>query len=347
MVLRYNKSRNELGVLHPRIQKGGIPPSGQTFIMEAFYEMTCDRRFQPSTIESYKYDTKHFIRFLEHKGVPTYLEVVTSQLAQEWVNAQIEKGYSANTIRKRVMALMTLYKFSMEQDLIKSNPFMRIRLPYVEPYERPNLLSFDEVIHIMRVVKSLKEEGVDIEIVVRMMLFSGLKPSQLMSIKVKDVTFESGMIRSQKCHRYEVKPIPPLLYQQIQETIVHKGLKEDDLLLRGLSGLPIRPQQLHRINQKLSDQIGKTGHRITVQSMRVSMALHLYLRGLDPYMASYFLGLKPPDNSLPFISELIKVKQESLIHALTLVEKEIEEGTKANKETNSKVVHFRKMTLPK
>jgi integrase/recombinase XerC len=346
MVLYDNETENKLGYLYAQNEKKDIPPCGQMHIMDAFCEMTSDSWFQPSTINSYKRDTIHLIRFLEKNGVEPTLGAVSSRLAHDWITTQEAEGYSASTIRKRAIALITLYRFSMKWDLVKSNPFKQIRLPYVEDQTRPHLLSVGELIHIMRGVKSLKKEGGDMEPVVRMMLFSGLKTQQLVNLTVEDVGAEEGVIRYKKRHRYEVKPIPPLLCKQIQDTIVRKGLKEEEPLLRGLSGLPIRPNQLHRIIQKLSDQIGWTEHRLTVHSMRVSMAFQLYLKGLDPYLTSYFLGLKPPENSLPFISELIKIKQEDLIHTLTQVENEIEEGTKGIKKTSSKVVHFKKRTLP-
>jgi site-specific recombinase XerD len=296
-------------------------------ILDAFYRSLDHRMLAKATIETNTRDIKHLVRFLKEKGVEPDLMSVTQRLVHDWVITQIGEGYSSNTIRKRLATASSIYKYLIDVDVVQSNPFKRVRVPNVRPQTRPKYLELEEIADILKATKRLKEEGTDIELIVRMMLFSGLRTHQLVALKVKDVTFEEGKFQNSSGYKHQVNPLPPLLTQLIKHKIQQKGLKPEDSLIYGLAGLPIQDHQLQRITLKLKKQLGWTDpKRVTVNQFRWSMARLLCVRGLNPDVVSQFLGISPTRYSLPFYPELFGFRQERLEQALTQLESDLEEG---------------------
>jgi integrase/recombinase XerD len=231
------------------------------------------RLLAKTTIETNTRDIKYLVRFLKEKGVDPNLMCVTQRLVQYWVTTQISEGFSSNTIRKRLATASSLYKYLIDLDVVQSNPFKRVSVPNFKPQTRPRYLELEEITDILKATKRLKEEGTDIELSVRMMLFSGLRTLQLVELKVKDVAVDEGKFQIRSGHKHQVNPLPPLLSQLIKHAIQQKGLKPEDSLLYGLAGLPIQNHQLQRITLRLRNQLGWTEpKRMTVNQLRLSMA---------------------------------------------------------------------------
>lgn len=156
-----------------------------------------ERRVSPHTVTAYAGDLRQFVSFLEteygHSDPvkATYLEV------RSWLASLMEAGLNARSVNRKKTALHTFYHFLLKEGVITENPANRVvapktpkRLPvYVEEQRMENLflqvayrpdMPFHELRNLM---------------VLEMFYATGMRLSELVSLKVSDVDLHGNTIR--------------------------------------------------------------------------------------------------------------------------------------------------------
>src|SRR5690554_5821068 len=83
-----------------------------------------------ATITSYSGDFNVFKEFLRKYNVPSSVnDISTSRLRKYLTFLKKEKGYSLESIRRKIHSLRSFFKFLESQDYITSNPASKISAP--------------------------------------------------------------------------------------------------------------------------------------------------------------------------------------------------------------------------
>lgn len=142
-------------------------------VQSAFLEMKHYRNWSPSTFNSYMLDVQHYEDFLYEKEEEITLENAKMHLIQLWINQQNKDFTPVSTIRRRIAALSSIYSFYKELGIIQRNPFKAVQLPVGAVGHHSPVLTIDQLKQVYQYLYVLKEEGVNVEVTVKVMMFYG------------------------------------------------------------------------------------------------------------------------------------------------------------------------------
>ncbi|ASJ53876.1 hypothetical protein BP422_10165 [Brevibacillus formosus] len=135
--------------------------------------------------------------------------------------------------------------------------------------------------------------------------------------------YDAGIINSK--HRIQFFPLPPKLFDLIQNHLKIHMLQLEDILLFGLKGNPLHNKQLNRITDKICRGLGWSGEeKVTPHGFRTSIATILDERGnISLDAIKYLLGHRNQEN-IHYYLRRDQRKINQLRQELTKIEEELD-----------------------
>jgi site-specific recombinase XerD len=303
----------------------------ETTISDSLIHMKEHRYWAQSTFESYKNDVKTFEEFLMDNNLdPVLKNGERLAIVNQWIKHQKENGVAFKTISRRIASLSSIYGFYQSLGIVHSNPFKAVRVPGPHSGSYSAVMDMDQLKQVYVAIQDLKKEGVDIEIPIKLLMFTGLRNQALCSLKVRDVEFDeelivynSGVYNSK--HKVQFLPLPPKFLNSLREYIKENGLTSDDPLCYGIKGLALQNKQLNRMTDKICEYLGWEGERrVTPHGFRYSIATLLDEKGVSKDTIQYLLGHSETE-SIKFYLRRDKRKIYQIKKVLTEIENELEE----------------------
>jgi site-specific recombinase XerD len=215
---------------------------------------------------------------------------------------------SASTLNLNLQAL----KFSLENIL---NKRFFLNLPFSKRAKRlPEVLSQEEVVRLFDEIQNPKHS-----LMVRLMYSAGLRISELVSLRVKDLVFgkDFGWVRKGKGRKDRLFVLSARISSELHSFVLAKGLGIDDYVFKGRKG-HITTRSVYSIVKRASIFAG-LGSRVHPHTLRHSFATHLVENGNDLVRVQSIMGHASPDTTMVYVhmasSELLSVKSpyDSLI----------------------------------
>lgn len=128
---------------------------------------------------------------------------ISYAVAQETVNRLVQKGYKPETIRKHVVVLNRLFHVLIKHELAFSNPFSHVDRPKVSNFIKVSMTP-EESNAFFRICKDLDTL---FSLCLALMLFTGLRVSEAISIKTTDISGDYKTLRLPKTKSGEVQQI--------------------------------------------------------------------------------------------------------------------------------------------
>jgi integrase len=303
----------------------------KSLLTEALIILKEYRRWSNATYRSYLNDIRTFEEFIYEINEEPAIGSAKLHHIDKWIKQQSEESVAVATIRRRVAALSSLYEFYKDLGIIQSNPFKAIQLPIGAMGHHPPVMSLDQLKQVYHYLQVLKREGTDIEVTVKVMMFTGLRNEALTKLKVKDVLvdrelihYDAGIVNSK--HKVQFFPIPSELFSLLKQHIIDHNLDPEDTLLHGLKGQALQNKQLNRITDRICKGLGWEGEeKITPHGFRATIASLLDERNMSHDAIKYLLGHSEKDN-IKFYLRRDQRKINQLRKELTFIEKELEDS---------------------
>jgi integrase len=276
--------------------------------MEALNEMKGHRYWSETTWEAYNNDVKLFEEYLmENQNDPFLKNGENIEIVNKWIQEHKQQGVATSTIERRIAALSSIYSFYKELGIVKKNPFKASRIPAgaTKPFCRA--LTLDDLKEVYGAVQELKLMGVDIEIPVKLLIFTGLRNHSLSALKVSDIRwqeelllYDSKILNSK--HKVQLFPIPPIFLKRLRDFVNDLNLKPEDPLCYGLQGQPLRNKQLNFITNHINKYLGwEKDERITPHGFRYTIASLLDEKELPYENIKFLLGHSSQENVQRYI----------------------------------------------
>ncbi len=151
-----------------------------------------ERRMSPCTIEAYRRDLTHLIAFCTVHRVVDWQALGSKQM-RAFVAALYRQGQSARTIRRRLSAARTLYRYLLRERLAAHNPLAGIPGPKAKK-RLPGVLSPDEASRFVAIPGddplNLRDRAM-----LELLYSSGLRLSELIALDVADLESGVGLVR--------------------------------------------------------------------------------------------------------------------------------------------------------
>jgi len=150
------------------------------------------RNFSQNTMDSYYRDLCNFQEYLVHKSIS--FKEITKEDVWDYLKFLDEAKYSNSSISRQVSAIRSFYQYLKENHVIASNILKTIRNPKIKK-SLPQVLNFEEV-HILLDFEEAQNAWQQEEILIFEMLYAtGLRVSELVGIKLADISLKEQSIR--------------------------------------------------------------------------------------------------------------------------------------------------------
>lgn len=219
------------------------------------------RGFSPNTIRAYYYHIQDFIG---------YCKTSNPEKKREYLLYLISNGKDSNTVRLASAAIDFFIRNILRQKSENvSLPKRKKQLPYI--------LSKEQIRQMIAKTINLKHR-----LVIELLYSTGIRLSELLALKVEDITDNTLMIRQGKGAKDRMTIISPSLAQRILE------LKQSGKIFEGRNG-KYSKRSIQLILRNAARKAGIT-QKVTPHMLRHSFATHLLENGTDIRYIQSLLG---------------------------------------------------------
>lgn len=259
------------------------------FVKEYLSYLLIDKKYSNDTIHSYQNDLEKFCIFFRNKS----LENINKQDICNYLKFLENENLNSKSIAHNISVLRSFYKFLIISKKTENNPMVFIELPKL-PKTLPNVLSIDEVDKLLNIDVKDKYSARN-KAMLELMYSSGLRISELINLKVVDVSLDEALVKIfGKGSKERLVPIGDCALNSIKKYIVIyrpeliKKQSSDYLFLSSRGSKMSRQAFFKIIKQIASENNIKT--EISPHTLRHSFATHMLNYGADLRSIQELLG---------------------------------------------------------
>jgi site-specific recombinase XerD len=159
--------------------------------LACFEEYLVSLGMAPATIANYLVDIRDLSSWLGGQGLPL-LNADTNHI-RHYCQALRRQGRSVSTTNRRLQAVRKFYDFAVQAGLSPDNPAREVERLSEHSAAPPRVLTADEAGELLRAVG----DGMDSlarrdRAILLLLLETGLRPSELVDLRVEDVVLQAG-----------------------------------------------------------------------------------------------------------------------------------------------------------
>jgi site-specific recombinase XerD len=163
-------------------------------LAKSFRRSLLPTEYAPATVRIYTISVAQFADFLAARGMPLVVADITGEHIGEFL-AHVLATRSAGTAETRYRGLKAFFKWALDEGEITRDPMARIKRPK-QPESPPPMLSDDDVRKLLKTCEGSKdfESRRDLAML-RLLLDTGIRRSELAYIALDDVDLDSNVVR--------------------------------------------------------------------------------------------------------------------------------------------------------
>ncbi len=266
-----------------------------TVLNEFLFFLAVEKGLSKNTIDSYKSDLSKFFKYCLEQNIKEFTQMNQIIIEGFLSNLFLEKISNATQARY-VSSLRSFFNYLVSQDIVETNPLEKIDSPKIRRY-LPDFLTIEEVFKILDSVQTENCSGIRDKAILEVLYASGLRVSELINLKQRDISFEEGIARIWgKGSKERIVPIGKSalkwisIYQRKCRNIYVKDFKDtQDILFLNSRGSKFSRMGIWKIIRKYAFLSG-LGEKVHPHIFRHSFATHLLQGGADVRIVQELLG---------------------------------------------------------
>lgn len=261
------------------------------FLRDFLTYLSVEKGLSKNTIESYSIDLRKFQDFLlqNNKSFSSF----TRNDVVGFIETLRNEGYSISTTCRFISSIKGLCKYLIIENIIKEDPSENLQTP--KRWEKlPKSLSVSEIRSFLELDTPIdKPTMIRDSVMLELLYSSGLRVSELVSLKVEDINLEAGFIRvlgkgsKERIVPVNLRAIGKLKsYLKKERLEILKKRQSSYLFVTGRGRLLTR----QRFWQAIKALGKKKGIELSPHTLRHSFATHLLEGGADLRSVQKMLG---------------------------------------------------------
>ena len=279
----------------PKDQQILIDPSiARPFLLEGFADfLALEQGASPRTSEAYRRDVERLALYALTKGARTPTDI-SSRVLREFVYHLKDLGLAPASIRRNVSSVRTYFRFLLGDGHVVRDPSERLETPK-RWRSLPDVLSVDEVGRLLAAPSLDDPLTFRDRALLELAYGAGLRVSEWITLAVRDVLFEEGLVRVfGKGSKERLVPIgrsaigAVAIYLRELRPRLERGEGKGILLLNA-RGRPLTRMGAWKILRRYVEKAQITKH-VSPHTLRHSFATHLLEGGADLRVVQELLG---------------------------------------------------------
>ena len=251
------------------------------------------RRVSPNTVESYARDLSVLGGFAEARGTP--VEGLERRDLEAFVRSLMTQGLSPRSVARSVACVRGFYRFLALERKLEESPAADLRAPRAWP-ALPRFLDLDEVDRLLAQPDVSTPRGLRDKSLVEVLYASGMRVSELVSIKPGDLRLDQGYLTCLgKGDKERIVPLGEQATSWVRRYIqdgrpaLLRKRSSPWLFVNARDGGPLSRVGVWKVLKTYGITAGIT-RDISPHVLRHSFATHLLERGADLRAIQVMLG---------------------------------------------------------
>lgn len=253
------------------------------------------KKASANTLASYKRDIKAFIEYLQKHNITSFVSV-DSEIISKYIKTIKNQGKSPSTVSRNLSSLRTFFKYLATKKIIQFNPMLGIKNDKKPNDVLPEIMTSEDIDHLLSSPDVTTAKGCRDKAMLETMYATGMRVSELLSVKIADVNLEIGyMILNKGTPKERALPLYPIAIEAIGKYINEMrkkflvGKRKNDILFLNTNGEPLTRQGFWKIIKQYAENT-QIGNSLTPKILRHSFATHLLENGADIHLLKDMLG---------------------------------------------------------
>jgi len=266
----------------------------QDLIGDFINYLSVERGLAANTLESYGRDLRQYAEFLRGSLRLVSLRDASRANIISYLLQMEKQGKSPATIARRLAALKSFYQFLVRESIVERDPTANLESPKLDR-RLPKVLSVSEVETLLEQPRLNATGGIRDKAMLELLYATGIRVSELVSLKVSDVNLEMRYVRCLgKGGKERLVPIGTIACRAVADYLTRSRPKlvkdhNERSLFVNHHGKKMTRQGFWKIVKKYAAQAG-IRKSITPHTLRHSFATHLLENGADVRSVQEMLG---------------------------------------------------------
>ena len=251
-----------------------------------------EKQTSENTELSYERDLKKMSLYLTEHGV-NRVDAVTLEVLNSYIIEQEQSGLKPATVSRSIASMKAFFHYEELEQKISEDPALNLKAPKVEK-KAPSILTTEETDRLLSQPKENSPKGLRDKAMLELLYATGIRVSELISLKLTDVDLSTGYIACVDAHKERVIPITPVakdtLVRYIREGRPQLVKDENSVwLFTNCAGEAMSRQGFWKLIKSYGKRAGIESE-ITPHILRHSFAAHLVCSGADLKIVQEILG---------------------------------------------------------
>ena len=263
------------------------------FVEEFINYLSVERGLARNTLLAYRRDLQQYFQQLDKQGISS-IDQIKKDKVTDYIYWQKKQGLSTSSICRSLAAIKMFHRFLVRESLAKIDPTNLVDTPKL--WQRvPEVLSGAEVEAMIHAAEGRKWQNVRDLAILELFYASGMRVSELATIKLESLNLDVGYVRCVgKGQKERIIPIGKRARQAIKRYIdsirgkLDKNKNSSDLFLSRL-GKKMSRQNIWKLI-KFYAKKANIKKEIKPHTLRHSFATHLLEHGADLRSVQEMLG---------------------------------------------------------
>lgn len=265
----------------------------EAFIQEFLNYIAVERGLARNTSEAYRRDLQQFAAFLSlQDGIS--VDQIEPRLLVDFLHCLQTQGIQAASITRKLAALRSFFQYLVMERHLKKDPSATIDSMKI-PRKLPKALSEADVTKLLELPNTVKPSDLRDKAMLEVMYASGVRVSELVSLKISDINSEMGYLRCfGKGSKERIVPMGMVALKAVTDYLDRGRPKlvrrfSGDILFLNHLGQKLTRQGFWQIIQAVARRVG-IEVKVTPHMLRHSFATHLLDHGADLRSVQEMLG---------------------------------------------------------
>ncbi len=244
-----------------------------------------------NSLASYRRDLTAWSAWLGRRPL---LDATRSDV-EGWLAHQFEGKAKASSVARRLSALKRFYRLQLDNAVIREDPTLRVRAPK-KPRRLPKLLSEKQVEALLAAPDTATTLGQRDRAMLELLYATGLRVSELVSLKLGQVSLDVGVVRVLgKGSKERLVPLGDEAalwidrYRKEARTELLGPARDDHLFVTARRG-PLTRQAFWALVKRHAVRAGIPAATLSPHVLRHAFATHLLNHGADLRVVQLLLG---------------------------------------------------------